>query len=92
MAIKENYVFIEILFQFHILYSQGGGVVALSPGPSHILSRSHGEKSGEGLGWPSPDFSPRLQDKIWEWPRNEARGVVLHNCTVVKSLNSNMSQ
>ena len=21
---------------------------------------------------PSPDFSPRLQDKIWEWPGDEA--------------------
>ena len=19
-----------------------------------------------------PDFSPRLQDKVWEWPENEA--------------------
>ena len=27
-----------------------GGLLASSPGPSQILSRSHGEKSGEGLG------------------------------------------
>ena len=24
---------------------------------------------------PSPDFSPWLQDKIWEWPGDEARGL-----------------
>ena len=27
-----------------------GGALASSPGPSQILSRSRGEKSGEGLG------------------------------------------
>ena len=26
---------------------------------------------------PSPDFSPRLRDKIWEWPGNEASGSIL---------------
>ena len=85
--------------------------VALYPGPSHILSHSHGEKSGEGLGSklrhrpemvdsvdpsppfpvcdvvlilgllhscprPFPDFSPRLRDKIWEGPGDEAIGKV----------------
>ena len=39
------------------------GHVASSPGHSQILSRSHGEK-------------PRLRDKIWEWPGNEAIGHV----------------
>ena len=24
--------------------------------------------------WPAPDFYPRLRDKIWEWPGNEASG------------------
>ena len=37
-------------------------LVALSPGHSQILSRSYGEKS----------VSPQLQDKIWEWPGEEA--------------------
>ena len=71
--------------------------LASSPGHGHsqILSRSHGEKSGEGLGSflchgpemldlvstncgcsndprGSPDFSPQLRDKIWEWPGDEA--------------------
>ena len=36
--------------------------VASFPGHSQILSHSHGEKSG----------SPRLRDKIWEWPGNKA--------------------
>ena len=27
---------------------------------------------------PSPNFSPRLWDKIWEWPGDEARVVYLH--------------
>ena len=36
--------------------------VASSPGHSQILSRSSGEKQ----------VSLRLQDKIWEWPGNEA--------------------
>jgi len=36
--------------------------VASSPGPSQILSRSRGER----------DFSPRLRDKIWEGPGDEA--------------------
>ena len=39
-----------------------GEEVALFPGHSQILSCSHGET-----------FSPRLRDKIWEWPGNEAR-------------------
>ena len=36
--------------------------LALSPGHSQILSRS-------------PDFSPRLREKIWEWPGDEATPV-----------------
>ena len=35
--------------------------VASSPGPTQILSRSHGEKS------------PRLRDKIWVGPGDEAK-------------------
>ena len=29
---------------------------------------------------PSPDFSQRLRDKIWEWPGDEARGLGLEGC------------
>ena len=71
--------------------------VALSPGHSQILSRSCGEKSGEGLGSllclqpvtsnnprPSPNYSPRLQDKIWEWPGDEAI-VDAHSCNCALS-------
>ena len=39
------------------------GYVALSPGPSQILSRSRGK-------------NPRLRDKIWEGPGDEAVGYV----------------
>ena len=51
--------------------------VASSPGPSQILSRSRGEKSGEGLGSklrhrPEIVDSPQLRDKIWEGPEDEA--------------------
>ena len=61
--------------------------LASSPGHSQILSHSRGEKSGEGLGSKLrktmsrtgngglglfSQFSPRLQDKIWEWPGDEA--------------------
>ena len=34
---------------------------------------------------PSPDFSPRLRDKIWEWPGNEAMAAA-----VIPSLSSRM--
>ena len=46
-------------------------VLASFPGHSKILSCSHGENSTE------------LQDKIWEWPGNEARQVQLRviHCT-----------
>ena len=37
-------------------------IPSLFPGNSQILSGSGGE-----------NFSPQLQDKIWEWPGNEAR-------------------
>ena len=39
-------------------------ILALSPGDSMILSRSHGENL--------------LRDKIWEWPEDEANEI-LHN-------------
>ena len=32
---------------------------------------------------PSPDFSPRLRDKIWEWPGDEATFLYhTHICTI----------
>ena len=43
--------------------------VASSPGPSQIFDPR-----------PSPDFSPRLRDKIWEWPGDEAKA---RGCPVV---------
>ena len=46
--------------------------VASSPGHSQILSRSF------------PNFSPRLRDKIWEWPGNEARLRVLQVITILE--------
>ena len=58
-------------------------VPSLVPRPlREILSRSRGEKSGEGLGllvrkwWTrlvqSESTLRTLQDKIWEWPGDEA--------------------
>ena len=32
----------------------------------------------EGYGTWSVDFSPRLRDKIWEWPGDEAMSVTQH--------------
>ena len=85
----------------HFSSPHSSSLLPLYPGHSQILSRSRGEKLGEGLGsnyvtdwkwwtrlvqtestisgsWhsfnprPSPDCSPRLQDKIWEGPGYEA--------------------
>ena len=49
--------------------------IASSPGHSQILSRSRGEKSGEGLGAKlrhGPEMVDSVRDKIWEWPGDEA--------------------
>jgi len=63
-----------------------GGLGQYKPGPCYVLPES--TISGP---WrindprPSPDFSPRLWDKIWEWPGEEA---IRHiSCCLVLQIN-----
>ena len=54
--------------------------LASSPGHSQILSCSRGETTswtGSFDPRPSPDISPQLQDKIWEWPGDEANSYLV---------------
>ena len=45
-----------------------GDAIALFPGHSILQP------------WRKIDFSPRLQDKIWEWPGNEdSNAIEMHN-------------
>ena len=68
-----DYIFVAIICFVHFL--------SPSPGPTQILSRSHGEKSGEGL------VSKLHHDRKW-WTRFRNDGnVPTHNVAGVGQFN-----
>ena len=60
---RQTLLFARILTGF-ILH--GHVAIITKPSPPCVLTEST-------ISCPSPNFSPQLQDKIWEWPGDEAR-------------------
>ena len=56
---------------------RGHVAIIAKPSPHYVLTESTISSPRRSIApRPSPDFSPRLRDKIWEWPGNEAMAVV----------------
>ena len=54
--------------------TRNGGLGYCKPSPHYELTESSiSSPWHSNVPWPSPDFSPRLQDKIWKCPGDEAR-------------------
>ena len=77
---RQSLLFDRLLYWPHIAWAhcvgtlRGHVATIMKSSPHYVRIESmHHFRSVTYIGTrPSPDFSPRLRDKIWEWPRDEA--------------------
>ena len=82
------------------LASSPGQIISRSCGEKpwehcYVVHRTESTVSGpwrSNVPRPSPDFSPRLRDKIWEWPGDEAMLTQVHPVLSCRLLNTKISR